>query len=86
MVDKMPSPQLYVIDYHLHGQPKSFVVRAAHMNNNEAWHWASCDAGVGRIERNGRDRTQKTSRPWAERFGITGTTWRAAALVPLEHS
>jgi hypothetical protein len=82
----MPSPQLYVIDYCLHGQPKSFVIRAAHMNNDEAWHWASCDAGFGRIERNTRDRIKKTSRPWAERFGITGATCRAAALVPLEHS
>lgn len=82
----MPSPQLYVIDYCLHGQPKSFVIRTAYMNDTEAWHWASCDAGFGRIERNAWDRIKKTSRPWAERFGITGATWRAAALVPLEHS
>lgn len=82
----MPSPQLYVIDYYLHGEPKSFVIRTAYMDNAEAWHWASCDAGFGRIERNARDRIKKTSRPWAERFGITGATWRAAALVPLEHS
>jgi hypothetical protein len=82
----MPFPQLYVIDYTLDGQPKSFVIRVDRMNNAEAWHWASCDAGIGRIERSVRERATKASRPWAERLGITGVTWRAAALVPLEHS
>ncbi|WP_213879288.1 DUF6555 family protein [Pseudomonas sp. dw_358] len=82
----MPSTQLYVIDYSLHGQAKSFVIRADRMDNAEAWHWASCDAGVGRIGRNTREKIKKTSRPWAERFGITEVSWRAASTVPLEHS
>ncbi len=50
------------------------------MNNAEAWHWASCDAGVahvGRIGRQGHERTKKTTRPWAEKYGITEVTWIA---------
>lgn len=81
----MPSQQLYVIDYTLHGQPKSFVIRADRMNETEAWHWVSCDAGFGRIARNSREQSEKVSRPWAERFGIAEVTWRNAASVPLEH-
>ena len=50
----MNNAKLYVIDYTLHGTPKSFIIRSDKMDNAEAWHWASCDAGVGRIPRFGR--------------------------------
>lgn len=70
--------KLYVIDYHLHGAAKTFVIRAEKMDNAEAWHWASCDAGVGRIGRFGRDRVKKTSKPMAEKFGIEQVVWRQA--------
>ncbi|WP_412071171.1 DUF6555 family protein [Pseudomonas fluorescens] len=33
----------------------------------EAWHWASCDVGVGRIPRFGREKCKKTSEPMAEK-------------------
>ncbi|KTC33920.1 hypothetical protein AO265_17340 [Pseudomonas sp. ABAC61] len=60
----------------MHGTPKSFIIRQEKMDNAEAWHWASCDAGVGRIGRFGREQVKKTSRPMAEKFGIQNVTWR----------
>ena len=74
----MNSAKLFVIDYELHGEHKSFVIRAEVMDNAEAWHWASCDAGVGRIGRFGREKVKKTSKPMAEKFGIENVTWRPA--------
>jgi hypothetical protein len=72
----MNDAKLFVIDYQLHGVPKSFIIRAEKMDNAEAWHWASCDAGVGRIGRYGREKVRKVSKPLAERYGITEVTWR----------
>ncbi|MDD2058721.1 hypothetical protein N5D52_08395 [Pseudomonas sp. GD03860] len=72
----MNDAKLFVIDYQLHGTPKSFIIRAEKMDNAEAWHWASCDAGVGRIGRYGREQVKKVSKPLAERYGITAVTWR----------
>ncbi|MCW2271198.1 hypothetical protein D3C77_208940 [compost metagenome] len=72
----MNDAKLFVIDYQLHGSPKSFIIRAERMDNAEAWHWASCDAGVGRIGRYGREQVKKVSKPLAERYGITAVTWR----------
>ncbi|WP_395598378.1 DUF6555 family protein [Pseudomonas sp. A1437] len=72
----MNNAKLYVIDYTLHGTPKSFIIRSDKMDNAEAWHWASCDAGVGRIPRFGREKVQKTSKPMAEKFGVENVVWR----------
>ncbi|AIS17179.1 hypothetical protein LT40_07055 [Pseudomonas rhizosphaerae] len=69
---------LYIIDYIIHGQPRSFVVRADKMDTVAAWHWASCDAGFGYIPKSSRDKTRKTSRPEAERLGISEMKWRSA--------
>ncbi|MBD8473037.1 hypothetical protein IFT98_02545 [Pseudomonas sp. CFBP 8770] len=74
----MNNAKLFVIDYTLHGDPKSFVIRAEKMDASEAWHWASCDAGVGRIGRFGREHVAKTSQPSAEKFGIHAVSWRPA--------
>jgi hypothetical protein len=74
----MINAKLYVIDYRLHGTPRSFIIRAEMMDNSEAWHWAACDAGIGRIGRYAREKVKKTTRPWAERFGIADVRWRAA--------
>lgn len=74
----MNNAKLFVIDYTLHGDPKSFIIRAEKMDSSEAWHWASCDAGVGRIGRFGREYVKKTSQPSAEKFGINGVSWRPA--------
>jgi len=70
--------KLFVIDYTQHGTPKSFIIRADTMDNAEAWHWASCDAGVGRIGRYGLEKVRKTSKPMAEKFGIQSVVWRQA--------
>lgn len=72
----MNNAKLFVIEYTLHGAPKSFIIRQEKMDNAEAWHWASCDAGVGRIGRFGRERVKKTTKPMAEKFGIENVTWR----------
>ncbi|AHL34215.1 hypothetical protein CD58_15440 [Pseudomonas brassicacearum] len=74
----MGGPSLYIIDYVLHGEPKSFIIRAEVMNNSEAWHWASCDAGVGRIPKFGREKVKRVSKPLAEKYGITDVRWRAS--------
>lgn len=72
----MPAPQLYIIDYRLHDQQRSFIIRLEHLDSAEAWHWASCDAGVGIIPKFGREKIRKISRPMAERYGITQVQWR----------
>ncbi|MFJ7797184.1 DUF6555 family protein [Pseudomonas sp. NPDC096950] len=85
----MPSAKLYVIDYEIHGVPKSFIIRADVMNNAEAWHWASCDAGVGRIPKFGLEKVRRVSKPLAERFGITNVQWRlsgAEAFKPAAYT
>ena len=42
----MSTAMIYTIHYLLHGEPKTFVVRAEVMNNAEAWHWAAVDADI----------------------------------------
>ncbi|MBA1322157.1 DUF6555 family protein [Pseudomonas shirazensis] len=74
----MAEPQLYVIEYELHGEFRTFIIRLERMNNTEAWHWASCDAGVGIIPRFGQHNLKKVSRPMAERYGISDVRWRAS--------
>lgn len=78
----MPSPQLYIIDYLLHGEPRSFIIRLEKIDNAEAWHWASCDAGIGIIPKFGREKIRKVSRPMAERYGITDVNWRLSGSKP----
>ncbi|HGM5578779.1 TPA: DUF6555 family protein [Pseudomonas putida] len=72
----MPAPQLYIIEYTLHAEARSFIIRSERMDNAEAWHWASCDAGVGIIPKFGREKIRKVSRPMAERYGVSGVSWR----------
>lgn len=55
---------LYIIEYELHQQPKSFIIRAEVMNNAEAWHWACCDAGIGIIPRSRNEKIKRISKPW----------------------
>ncbi|MBV4485131.1 hypothetical protein HU727_005970 [Pseudomonas sp. SWRI153] len=72
----MSAADLYVIDYRLHGKPRSFIIRTKTMDNAQAWHWASCDAGVAPIPRPGRPALKRFSKPMAERFGVTDVQWR----------
>ena len=78
----MPTAMLYVIEYELHGDVKTFIVRAEVMDNAEAWHWASCDAGVGIIPRFGRQKVKRVSKPFAEKYGITNVRWRPSGTKP----
>lgn len=50
----MSQTDIFVIEYKHHGQPKSFIIRAKTMRNADAWHWASCDAGLAPIPKPGR--------------------------------
>lgn len=77
----MNSPNIFVIDYQLRGKPKSFIVRAKEMSNADAWHWASCDAGVAPIPKPGRPPLKKFSKPMAEKYGITEVRWRTSEAV-----
>ncbi|WP_434625517.1 hypothetical protein J3P84_20415 [Pseudomonas sp. Z1-29] len=70
---------LFVINYKLHGVPKSFIIRSKAMQNADAWHWASCDAGAAPIPRPGRPPLKMVSKPQAEKYGITDFTWRASS-------
>lgn len=78
----MAGQQLYVIEYMLHGALRTFIIRLERMDNAEAWHWASCDAGVGIIPRFGQHKIKRVSRPMAERYGIADVTWRLAGQGP----
>ncbi|MBM3104391.1 hypothetical protein H8F21_05520 [Pseudomonas sp. P66] len=75
----MNNGKYFIIDYVQHGEPKSFIIRAEMMDSAEAWHWACCDAGVGRIGRFGREKVNKVSKPMAERYGITEVKWRQSS-------
>ncbi len=72
----MNNAKLFVIDYSLHGQAKSFIIRLEKLDAAQAWHWASCDAGVGRIGRFAGEQVKKTSQEQAEKFGINNVQWR----------
>lgn len=74
----MPTEHHYRIDYLNQGAYKSFYVRCAKMDNAEAWHWATVDAGVGELPKYRSDRIIKLSKPKAERLGITEVTWSPA--------
>lgn len=78
----MSALQLYVIEYELHGDHRTFIIRLEKMDNATAWHWASCDAGVGIIPRFGQHNIKLVSRPIAERYGISEVRWRLAGQGP----
>ncbi|WPN45202.1 MULTISPECIES: DUF6555 family protein [unclassified Pseudomonas] len=72
---------LYHIEYKLHDQPKTFVIRAKRMDSATAWHWASCDAGIAPIPKPGRPPLKIYSKPLAERYGISDVRWREATTL-----
>ena len=77
----MKHNDLFTTEYQLHGEPKSFIVRAPRMDNAEAWHWASCDAGVAVIPKFGQHTFKRVSKPMAEKYGITQVRWSGAAQI-----
>jgi hypothetical protein len=68
----------YAIRYLNHGRYKSFYIYSEAMNNAEAWHWATVDAGVRQIPKYRRDQIPKLSKPQAELLGITDVEWSVA--------
>ena len=52
------------------------------MDDPVAWHWASCDAGVGIIPRFSQQNIKLVSRPMAEGYGIANVKWRLAGNGP----
>ncbi|MHC8395145.1 DUF6555 family protein [Pseudomonas sp. LB3P93] len=73
---------LFIIEYKLHGEPKSFIIRTRIRSDADAWHWASCDAGVAPIPKPGRPPLKVISKPQAEKYGLSDVKWReSAALV-----
>lgn len=76
----MVGPQLYVIEYDLAGESRAFIIRLERMDDVEAWHWASCDAGIGIIPRFGQQKINKVSRPVAERYALTNVKWRPSGV------
>jgi hypothetical protein len=74
----MAAEQHYRIDYLLDGAYKTLYVRAAKMDNAEAWHWATVDAGFGQLPKYRSDPVTKLSKPHAERLGITNVEWSKA--------
>jgi hypothetical protein len=74
----MSAEKHYKIEYLMNGVYKKFYVCTSVMDNAEAWHWATVDAGVGEIPRYRRDPVVKLCKPKAERLGITDVKWGAA--------
>lgn len=68
----------YRVDYLLNGSYKTFYIRTDKMDNSEAWHWAAVDAGFGHIPKSRSDRVPKTSKPQAEKYGISEVQWSPA--------
>lgn len=65
----------YRIDYLLNGNYKTFYISAAAMDDAEAWHWATVDAGFAQIPKYRADKVPRISRPHAEHLGITEVEW-----------
>lgn len=68
----------YRIDYLLQGAYKTFYIRASKMDNAEAWHWATVDAGIGQLPKYRTDPVSRLSKPQAEKHGITNVEWSKA--------
>lgn len=72
----MNRTDIFVIEYKLHGKSKSFIIRAKMMRNQDAWQWASCDAGLAPIPKPGKPPLKIITKPQAEKYGITDVKWR----------
>ena len=72
----MDQEHIFTIEYKLYGVPKKFIMRAARLNDETAWHWAACDAGATPIPKRGKLPLKLCSMPMAERYGVTDVLWR----------
>jgi hypothetical protein len=77
----MAQTDIFIIECKLHGEPKSFVICAHRMRITEAWHWASCDAGIAPIPKQGKSPLKIISKLQAEKSGITEVRWRETTAL-----
>ncbi|MCU0092205.1 hypothetical protein N8H72_19690 [Pseudomonas koreensis] len=80
----MSNSTTYHIEYLLYGTQREFVIRTPSMNDTDAWHWASCDAGIAPIPRPGRPPLKVISKPQAEKYGISEVKWRKSSTIEWE--
>jgi hypothetical protein len=73
----MPSTH-FRIDYLIHGNYKTFYIHSSAMNEVEAWHWATVDAGLGQIPKYHTDKVPRLSQLQANKLGLTYVEWRPA--------
>lgn len=66
------------IDYLIHGNYKTFYIHSPAMNKNEAWHWATVDAGIGQIPKYRSDKVPRLTQRQAELLGLTHVQWNSA--------
>jgi len=71
----MSQERHFRINYVLKGTYKTFYLCAQAMNNAEAWHWATIDAGIGQLPKYRNDPVTKLSKPQAEKHGVTNVEW-----------
>jgi hypothetical protein len=74
----MPASTHFRIDYLIHGNYRTFYIHCAAMDKNEAWHWASVDAGLGQIPKYRLDKAPRLSERQANQLGLTQVEWNAA--------
>jgi hypothetical protein len=65
----------YRIAYLFKGADTTFYIRAALMNDAEAWHWATINAGLAKIPKYPTDKSPKLTRQQAEKLGIANLLW-----------
>jgi hypothetical protein len=68
----------YQINYLIHGSYKTFYIHSQAMNQAEAWHWATIDAGLSQIPKYRADKVARLSQPQAELLGLSRVEWKAA--------
>ncbi|MCS3468570.1 hypothetical protein M2401_002305 [Pseudomonas sp. JUb42] len=68
----------FKIDYLIHGSYKTFYIHSDAMNQDEALHWATIDAGLCQIPKPRADRIPRLSQRQAEQLGLTDVEWKSA--------
>ncbi|MGV8921425.1 MAG: DUF6555 family protein [Pseudomonas sp.] len=66
------------IDYLINGSYKTFYIHSDSMDKDEAWHWATVDAGIGQIPKYRSDKVPRLRQWEAEQLGLTQVEWKAA--------
>ncbi|WP_420893203.1 DUF6555 family protein [Pseudomonas coleopterorum] len=67
---------LYELRYYIDSQEVTVLVSCDIMDEDRAWHWAACHAGVGLLLRSEKEVTMLANRQNALRYGIENVKWR----------